>query len=175
MEVNDQDQTLVQVLEGEVTVTPEQVVIPDEPEVGFPDLGNPNSPGKPVDPGMNRNGSGNKQFPRGIPLPPSPSSAPTQPPSPPASSSNPTIIKSGERVAYNPNQRTFGDVEKISQQEFEAILTGALFTGFNLQIPGLQNVQSSFQNLFPGVPFPIDIPSLNVPGLGVPGIPQLPF
>jgi hypothetical protein len=78
-------------------------------------------------------------------------------------------------VAYNPNQGAFGDVEKLSQQEFEAILTGALFTGFNIQIPGLQDVQSSFQSLFPGVPFPINIPSLNVPGLGIPGIPGLPF
>lgn len=185
LEVDDHDQTIVKVLEGEVTVTSEQIIIPEEPETSLMDITDPTSPIKPIDYGVNLQLPTQriKQFPFGLPKPKEPkpaslpqnqpSGSPSQPTSQPTSTGGDTVtvVKSGEKVAYNPSQGVFSAVEKMTQQEFESILTGALFSGFSVQIPGLQDVQRSFQNLFPGVPFPINVPSLNVPGLGFPSLP----
>ncbi|MCS6813811.1 MAG: hypothetical protein NZ772_09615 [Cyanobacteria bacterium] len=178
--MDDNDQTIVRVLEGEVTVASEQIIIPEEPETSFMDIIDPTGSIKPVGSGVSPQlpTSRIKQLPPGLSVPTAPKlaslqSQPSSSPRQPASTreNKITVVKSGEKVAYNPSQGIFSPVEKMTQQEFESILTGALFNGFSVPIPGLQDVQRSFQNLFPGVPFPINVPSLNVPGLGIPGLP----
>ncbi len=175
LEVDDNDQTFVKVLEGEVSVASERVVIPEDGEFGTIVPNSPSHTVQPIQPipgNPSRGKSGNKQLPWSIPVPtsstPAPSqsqssSSPSQPDNTSTGGGTVTVVKSGEKVAYNPSQGTFGAVEKMTQQEFEAILTGALFDGFTIQIPGLQEVQQSFQSLFPGVPFPISVPGLSIP------------
>jgi len=62
-------------------------------------------------------------------------------------------------------------IQKISQADFESLLKGALFQGFSSQLPSINSIRSVFEGLYPGVSFPISIPS--VPS--VPSVPSLPF
>ncbi|NJK34596.1 MAG: FecR domain-containing protein [Oscillatoriales cyanobacterium SM2_2_1] len=85
------------------------------------------------------------------------------------SESNETVLKAGERLEID-IQGVLGIVQKLSQGEFERLLKGNLFDGFASQLPGIENIRNSFQNLFPGASFPIpSIPTPNIP------IPRLPF
>lgn len=85
---------------------------------------------------------------------------------------NPVVLQEGEQVSVSP-VGVPGVVEKISQDEFARLLAGSLFNGFTLPLPGLSKIQSSFQRLFPGVPFPISVPGLPIPSVPVPI--RLPF
>jgi hypothetical protein len=85
------------------------------------------------------------------------------------SESSETVLKAGERLEVDV-QGVLGIVQKLSQGEFERLLKGNLFDGFASQLPGIESIRSSFQNLFPGASFPIpNIPTPNIP------IPRLPF
>ncbi|MDX2097526.1 MAG: FecR family protein [Leptolyngbyaceae cyanobacterium bins.59] len=155
IEVDEQNQTQVKVLEGEVAVDPANLgnTDPEAPDDLIPGLPSLLKQTKPTHPAV----------------------APSVDPAARPFSVKPSIVlKSGQKATVQPGREPI--VAQLSQQEFEALLRGALFTGFNVQIPGIDKVQSSFSRLFPGVPFPIDIPGVSVPGVpGIPGIPGLPF
>ncbi len=56
-----------------------------------------------------------------------------------------------------------GTVAKLSEREYRQILTGALFDGYTVQIPGIDKVRGAYQQLFPGLPFPMPAINLRVP------------
>ncbi|MBD2038795.1 FecR domain-containing protein [Leptolyngbya sp. FACHB-321] len=80
------------------------------------------------------------------------------------------VLKAGEKVTISATG-TLGLVEKLTQGDFTSLLTGNLFNGFTNQLPGMAKIQASFQQLFPGVPFPVRLPRL--PSLKLPI--RLPF
>ncbi len=82
----------------------------------------------------------------------------------------PIVLKEGEQVNVS-TAGVPGVIEKISQDEFTRLLAGSLFNGFTLPLPGISKIQSSFQRLFPGVPFPISVPGLPIPSPPI----RLPF
>ncbi|MGA7932652.1 MAG: hypothetical protein WCA35_03655 [Kovacikia sp.] len=76
------------------------------------------------------------------------------------------ILAAGEKISVSSSGKP-GLVEKLSQADFINILKGSLFDGFTTSLPGISKIQQSFQNLFPGVPFPIEFP-------GIPSVPTPP-
>jgi len=119
--------------------------------------------------------AGNKQFslPSGLPKLPSfprnPASRPLPKPLEPIdilpTNEKQVVLKAGEKVTISANG-TLGLVEKLTQGDFTSLLTGNLFNGFTVQLPGMAKIQASFQQLFPGVPFPVRLPRL--PSLRLP-------
>ncbi len=91
---------------------------------------------------------------------------------PSATESNEEIVlEAGEKVSVS-NTGKVGLVEKLSQEEFTALLSSGLFNGFTLELPGIRKIKDSFENLF-GIPFPISVPGIRIP---TPPIPiRLPF
>jgi len=146
LEVDDTGKQQVRVLEGEVTIARQDV-----PEVSsVKQLGSSSS---------SNNSSKSDPAPA---LPKPPTTAPQE-----------VTLKSGQEVEVSP-KGDLGIIQNISQQDFEALLTGNLFTGFSVQIPAIDKVQQEFSRLFPGVPFPIQLPNINLPS--IPGLPfRLPF
>jgi hypothetical protein len=184
LEIKETGDAQIQVLEGEVTVAPQTLPDPDGPD------------SEPLDKSLDGKGSvkqtpfndqpaKTKQF--GIPIPslpipssqPQPSPAPEEsdprpaaastgePPSnPPGNSDQKTVVvKGGEQVSVSSTGQV-GGVVKLTQDDFIRLLRGDLFSGFAGQLPGLSKIQSTFQRLFPGIPFPISIPG--IPGLPIP-------
>ncbi|PSB26866.1 FecR domain-containing protein [Stenomitos frigidus] len=157
IEATETGETGIKVLEGEVTVTRQQE---EECET------------EPA--------SGSKQFslPSIIPSLPTPEPEPAQSPTPepPAATERPpanvdeVVLKAGEKVSISPTEGV-GLVEKLTQSDFTNLLQGNLFNGFTLSLPGMAKIQASFQQLFPGVTFPIRLPSVSIPGLPI----RLPF
>jgi hypothetical protein len=83
------------------------------------------------------------------------------------------ILKAGEKLDIDA-KGVLSIVQKLSQAEFESLLTGALFQGFSEQLSSIDKIRRSFEGLFPGVSFPIpSLPSLPTPS--VPSLPSLPF
>ncbi len=80
------------------------------------------------------------------------------------------VLRGGESLDIDANG-VLSPIQKISQAEFENLLTGALFAGFSTQLPSIGNIRSVFETLFPGASFPI--PSISIPS--IPSIPSLPF
>jgi hypothetical protein len=158
IEATETGESSIKVLEGEVTVTRRQE---EESET------------EPA--------SGSKQFslPSIIPsLPiPAPEATPSPSPSPepPAATETPLaadeiVLKGGEKVSVS-STGGVGLIEKLTADDFTNLLKGNLFNGFTLSLPGMAKIQASFQKLFPGVPFPIRLPSVSIPGLPI----RLPF
>ncbi|XHX79858.1 MAG: hypothetical protein RBJ76_08020 [Stenomitos frigidus ULC029] len=145
----------IKVLEGEVVVTRQE---PDSTEPA----------------------AGNKQFslPSVLPKLPSLPSRPALSPLPNPSegidnrpgNEKQIVLKAGEKVSISATG-TLGLVEKLTQGDYTNLLTGSLFNGFTIQLPGMAKIQASFQQLFPGVPFPIRLPRLLIPRLPI----RLPF
>ena len=141
----------LKVLEGEVVVSQRQAPNDTEPTAG------------------------NKQFslPSGLPKLPSfprnPASRPLPKPLEPIdifpTNEKQVVLKAGEKVTISANG-TLGLVEKLTQGDFTSLLTGNLFNGYTVQLPGMAKIQASFQQLFPGVPFPVRLPCL--PSLRLP-------
>jgi hypothetical protein len=88
----------------------------------------------------------------------------------PTEDMNPVVLKEGEQVNVSPTGVP-GAIDRISQDEFTRLLAGSLFNGFTIPLPGISKIQSSFQRLFPGVPFPISVPGLPIPRIPI----RLPF
>lgn len=156
LEVDEKGQERIQVLEGEVTLNKLDPSIDPENPASQPKqwkIAQTNSLPNPL-PGQN-----NPALPVGKPLPASNKPAVA------------IVIAAGQEVKIAGGQP--GSVQQISQDDFTRILKGSLFDGFNLQLPGIDKIQSSFQGLFPGIPFPISIPGIPVPG--IPGVPRSPF
>ncbi len=89
----------------------------------------------------------------------------------PTKDSDEVVLKSGEKLEVDLGG-ALGIIQKLSENEFSALLKGNLFEGFTNQIPGIDKVRASFEGLFPGVNFPISIPSIPTPS--IPGF-RLPF
>jgi FecR protein len=68
-------------------------------------------------------------------------------------------VATGETVVVTTAGKV-GTVAKLSETEYRRILTGALFDGYTLQIPGIAKVRGAYQQLFPGFPFPA--PNVNL-------------
>lgn len=105
----------------------------------------------------------------------------TSPPAKPAptatTDSEEIVLREGQRIAVRPDG-VLGQIVKLSQAEFINLLRGDLFNGFRSQIPGLNKIQESFNRLFPGVPFPLQVnapnPPANSPGTSRPATPPRP-
>lgn len=87
---------------------------------------------------------------------------------------NTVILKAGEKVEVK-EDGILGVIQQIAENEFVGLLNGSLFNGFTDQLPGIDKLRSSFNNLFPGVDFPISIPNIPTPSLPVPSLPRFPF
>jgi len=72
------------------------------------------------------------------------------------------VVTEGQKLTIEAGGRP-GLVEALLQEEVEAILYGALFDGFSLPLPGLSDLHSALERLYPD----LDIPSY--PGFGIPG------
>jgi hypothetical protein len=160
LEATEAGETAVKVLEGEVTVTRQRVAEEEEPASGSKQFSLPSIlPSLP------------SPVPEPAPEPsPTPSPDAVEAPVPTSAGANQVVLKAGEKVSVSPTG-ALGLVGKLTQSEFTTLLKGGLFNGFTLSLPGLSKIQSSFQQLFPGVPFPIRLPSVSIPGLPI----RLPF
>jgi hypothetical protein len=84
------------------------------------------------------------------------------------------VLKAGEKVEVK-EDGILGVIQQITENEFVSLLNGSLFNGFTNQIPGIDKLRSSFNNLFPNVDFPISIPNIPTPSLPIPSLPRFPF
>ncbi len=150
MKVDETGREEIQVLDGEVVVTKQ----PDQPN------GDASSSTLPALPSAPRFHSWLKN------LPPLATSHPT-----PRETPDSVTLTAGEEIATRRGER-LGAAERISAEDFLAILNGDLFRNFLEQLPGIANIRNSFQRLYPHVPFPLNTPEL--PGPNVPR-PRLPF
>ena len=168
LEATETGQAAIKVLEGEVTVTRQQVA-EEEPTSGSKQFSLPS-----IIPSLPSSAPEPELSPEASPSPsPDAVVAPVEPIADPSSAdANRVVLKAGEKVSVSPTGN-LGLVEKLTQSEFTNLLRGGLFDGFTLSLPGMAKIQSSFQRLFPGVPFPIRIPRVSIPGLPVPI--RLPF
>ena len=156
LEANLSGDASIKVLEGEVTVLQRQEPNDTEPTRGSKQfslpLGLPKLPSLPQNPA-----------PRPLPKPlETIDILPTN--------KKQVVLKAGEKVSISATG-TLGLVEKLTQGDFTSLLTGNLFNGFTVQLPGMAKIQASFQQLFPGVPFPVRLPRLTIPRLPI----RLPF
>lgn len=78
-------------------------------------------------------------------------------------------VGQGKVLAVSPNGR-LGKPTPLSQEEVEAILNGVLFNGFDLELPGMSDLQSALKSLYPNINLP-RLPGFNLP---VPRPPRLP-
>jgi hypothetical protein len=92
-------------------------------------------------------------------------------PTSPTKEPDEVVLKAGEKLEVDLGG-ALGIIQKLSENEFSALLKGNLFDGFANQIPGIDKVRASFEGLFPGVNFPISIPGIPTPS--IPGF-RLPF
>jgi hypothetical protein len=162
LEATETGETGIKVLEGEVTIARRQDQESDtEPASGSKQFSLPSiMPSLPI---------------------PEPEASPSPVPEPPAATdttpanANEIVLKAGEKVNVSPTG-TLGLVEKLTQGDFTTLLRGNLFNGFTIPLPGTAKLQASFQQLFPGVPFPVQLPSLPIPSVPIPNLPiRLPF
>lgn len=78
----------------------------------------------------------------------------------------PVVVAEGQSLSYDPEQQQAA-IRQLTPEDFERLLRGPLISDFTQEIPGIGDLQSAFERLFPSLPFPI--PSL--PGLPI----RLPF
>ncbi len=133
IEVDEAGQAQVTVLDGEVVVTQQS-----DSSSGAAAGSAPSPPNGPL--------AGDAAQ-----SPPSPAIAP--------STQDSVTLTAGEKLATRPGER-LGTAERLSVEDFVAILTGELFRSFLEQLPGMDNIRSSFQRLYPSVPFPLGAPEL---------------
>jgi hypothetical protein len=158
MEVDDAGTTKISVMEGEVTVSRATPTPDDDPEEV-----------------KNAPPSKTKQFrlPFPIPRPPiNPTSEPAQPEkpiekstgsqAPSAPSSDGTVMVAGGETVSVSTGGQVGGVKKLTDEDYRRLLTGALFNGYSIQIPGIDKVRQTYSRLFPGLPFPISLPSIKI-------------
>jgi FecR protein len=149
IKVDESGREEIQVLEGEVVVT-------KQPEQSNGDASSSTLPALPHIP---RFYSWLKH------LPPPTDSQPTPPETPDS-----VTLTAGEAIATRRGER-LGAAERISAEDFLAILNGDLFRNFLEQLPGIANIRNSFQQLYPQVPFPLNTPELPEPNVPRPRLP----
>lgn len=203
MEVNEQGDTAIKVLEGEVVLQPPGSM-PEESRLPVRQAGTPSQnlgsgseghfsytkrmKNEPFHPALKHALVAENPVPlrprpellpqlfglSQVPTVPSPQPAgfPSDATQPPAPGTREAVLQAGDKLTISP-EGEFGAIEQLTQEEFTSLLTGVLFSDFTTQLPGISKIQSSFESLFPGVPFPVNLPSL--PGIPRPRLPGLPF
>lgn len=195
LEVDESGNQQVKVLEGEVVVKRNATPLTDEDDGSTPSTKpttkpnqNPNTSsssttqkGKQfaVPSGGNRQLPDNPQNSRPVaPLTPSPVNGKpilkVDPSAQPTKQPEEVVLKAGEKVEFD-NGGALGIIQKLSENEFVNLLKGNLFEGFTNQIPGIDKVRAVFDGLFPGVNFPISLPSIPTPSIPIPSLPRFPF
>ncbi|MEC4804829.1 MAG: hypothetical protein SAJ12_10440 [Jaaginema sp. PMC 1079.18] len=84
----------------------------------------------------------------------------------------PVTLSQGNRLDINPT----GEISPptpLSQEDIETILTGVLFDGFQLELPGMAELQNVLRNLYPDINLP-RLPGFDLP-IPRPSFPGLPF
>jgi hypothetical protein len=164
LEIDDQGQEQVKVLEGEVVVTHQPVVPADADGVPIP-----SSTSDTQDPSTAPNPSASLEE-------DSTAEETIATPDTLSTTADDTVQTSDDQVVLTAGQKVetrqgegLGPVQQLTAQDFIDILTGQLIEGFADQLPGIDRIQSSFQQLFPGVPFPLLAPSIPIPR------PRIPF
>lgn len=97
-------------------------------------------------------------------------------PAPAATNTEPVVVRSGERLTITP-QGLLGQIIKLTLGDYETILNGNFFQGFNTRLPGIPQLETTFSSLFPGASFPSlpTVPSLPaIPSVQTPPIPSIP-
>jgi len=155
MSIDEEGQEAVKVLEGEVTVsrhastnssnTNTNPTVPAETSPSTPST--PSSPETPSTPSRPRGGLLNRlsqlnQLTK--------ENQPTQQ----TQTEDTVVLQAGQQVFTRPGQ-PLGRPSFLTVDDFVKLLTGQLFDGFVSELPGLSRIQETFQQLFPGIPFPI--------------------
>jgi hypothetical protein len=105
-----------------------------------------------------------------VTIAPSPDSNLPQPASPgrvqgqPSQANAPTALKSGDRVVIQPDG-ILEPVRSLTREEYDAVLTGDLFTGYAVPLSEISKIEQSYRALYPGQPFPKVLQSPPVRGL----------
>lgn len=164
MEVDDAGQTRVTVLEGRVLVAPATSGEPGESDEAALSVEKEKGLKWPL----------RRSVPRSRPVTNSPTaparqrcvgcaSAPTSSAGKGSSGMDGAVqLSRGEAVVVTTAGKV-GTVAKLSEREYRRILTGSLFDGYTVQIPGIDKVRGAYQQLFPGLPFPLPAINLRVP------------
>jgi hypothetical protein len=89
----------------------------------------------------------------------------------------PSILEAGQRLRLSPLGTVLALLE-LDAAEYERILLGPLFQGFQLPLPGLGALDSHLRSRFPGVTFPLPsvglpIPQPSLPSAPTPSLPSL--
>lgn len=76
----------------------------------------------------------------------------------------PVVLNPGEKIEINA-EGILGTVEQLSQSEVEDILKGSLFNGFQVELPGMDQLRAALQDKFPDISLPSipNIPEVNPP------------
>lgn len=75
----------------------------------------------------------------------------------------PVILAAGQSLMYNPASQE-GVIEALTTEDFENLLRGPLVADFGEDLPGLIDLQNTFEQLFPDSPFPdLSLPTPAIP------------
>ncbi len=69
--------------------------------------------------------------------------------------STPVVLNPGQRVSIS-DRGVVGTVQTLTRSEFDQVLGSRLFQDFQDPLPGVDKLRQSYQQLYPGVPFPLD-------------------
>jgi hypothetical protein len=167
LEVDEADQTIIRVLEGEVLISPRPAGSPEEADLDLiqPLSGAGSSPS---------DRAGAKGQAKQVPGEPQPQTTPTTEASAnpaaetvPLTADSPVTVQQGQQITIAP-EATEAVVEPISLEVFRALLGGPLLQGFTAELPGAGALQRSFEQIFPGVPFPLSRPAVPIPSIRLP-------
>lgn len=75
----------------------------------------------------------------------------------------PVLLRQGQGINISP-EGVLGTVIDLSKDEIEKIVTGALFEGFDIQIPGIDKLEEVLNEQFPQIEIP-DVLRDNVPSI----------
>ncbi|HIK43474.1 MAG TPA: hypothetical protein IGR64_01160 [Leptolyngbyaceae cyanobacterium M65_K2018_010] len=157
--VTEEGQTVIQVFEGEVVVTPQS-----NPPESLEDL----DPWPPAPETLELTGDDG---------PPDAKTHRTKQTetttAPPATSETVTfdsdaaiVVAEGQRITVDTEQQQ-ATIAALTPEDFINLLEGPLIQGF-VELPGIGSLRGVFQRLFPGIPLPFGLPAIPVPSLRFP-------
>lgn len=87
-----------------------------------------------------------------------------------------TLVEAGQRLRLSPMGVVLA-LFNLDVGDYEQILLGPLFRGFQMPLPGLDNLRGYLNSRFPGVSFPLPSTALPIPqpSLPTPSLPSLVF